>query len=843
MKRLNPRTGKAFEKGDVREDGYIFRTYTADLRKDGFFYEHWSKPNIQTGKKRNNPDTGKPFKYGDIREDGKLFRGYKKEVKQNGFFVEIWAKKLRLDKGVGLKRINPVTGVNFKAGDVREDGYIFVAYKGELKANGYNAEQWMKPKKPIGKKRLNIIENRPYERGDLAEDGKIFLKYSKSETDGDGYYIEYWKQRDTTFDGITKRNNPQTGQPFEVGFVNVNGAIFDGYILDKIKKPNFYAEKWILTEKLIPTVPINPKTNKPWQRGDVREEDGYIFKSVNRKSTKQGKRTYDKEGYLYPVFAKPAKGKAKKRRNPETGKKFKLGDQNPENPDLRFVGYTGVINKQGFSGERWKHYDDSFWLENGTGRLYSLPELRIYSELKAFFDEVELRFRSEGEEIDIFIPQISVGVEYDGSYWHKGNEEYDQKKTERFSERGVKIIRVREKPLNKIFDTDIIAPFTTLDKSTMDKILDAVCPDKAVVNKYKLNEEFVSEDLYRKLVTNLPSPPYEKSLAATHPKVASQWHPTLNQPLKPKDVTKSSNLEIYWLCENGHTWKQLVYVKTRKHSKPCIICANSASRKITDRNRLSNVNPELAKWFDEDLNGGLAAYDVAGGSQTKYWWRCTKSTEHIFQKAPFEFKNIKREKWCALCVDERNKAILHGYISGQEIEELAKIHVLTATGVRSILANFSEYKEIQAEKGKVPERVIKDFFAGRTVKNLQKKYGLSKSRVYQILNTSRRYQELKLIEEDKDSENTQRIRRLFAEGKSAKSIMEDLGVSESYYYARLALFQDLVEARKNQEISSRKNIISKIKELRNKGMSNQKIGDQLNLGRGTIRYYLKRYIE
>ncbi len=39
MKRLNPKTGKFFRKGDVREDGFVFRAYHGRLQKDGFLKE------------------------------------------------------------------------------------------------------------------------------------------------------------------------------------------------------------------------------------------------------------------------------------------------------------------------------------------------------------------------------------------------------------------------------------------------------------------------------------------------------------------------------------------------------------------------------------------------------------------------------------------------------------------------------------------------------------------------------------------------------------------------------------------------------------------------------------
>lgn len=45
VKRLNPKTGKPFTNGDVREDGYIFRRYNlSKKRPNGEYYEQWYSP-------------------------------------------------------------------------------------------------------------------------------------------------------------------------------------------------------------------------------------------------------------------------------------------------------------------------------------------------------------------------------------------------------------------------------------------------------------------------------------------------------------------------------------------------------------------------------------------------------------------------------------------------------------------------------------------------------------------------------------------------------------------------------------------------------------------------------
>ena len=54
MKRLNPETGKLFQNGDRREDGYIFEGYRTSqpVKKNGFFRELWYKPEVFNGKRK-----------------------------------------------------------------------------------------------------------------------------------------------------------------------------------------------------------------------------------------------------------------------------------------------------------------------------------------------------------------------------------------------------------------------------------------------------------------------------------------------------------------------------------------------------------------------------------------------------------------------------------------------------------------------------------------------------------------------------------------------------------------------------------------------------------------------
>ena len=92
----------------------------------------------------------------------------------------------------------------------------------------------------------------------------------------------------------------------------------------------------------------------------------------------------------------------------------------------------------------------------------SKQELTITFELIKLFRNIDpkgLKTKLEGRlrAIDIFIPKLNLCIEFDGSYWHKDKRDIDKIKSEMLFEEGFKLIRVREVPLKKIYDTDVIS--------------------------------------------------------------------------------------------------------------------------------------------------------------------------------------------------------------------------------------------------------------------------------------------------------------------------------------------------------------------------------------------------
>jgi len=163
---------------------------------------------------------------------------------------------------------------------------------------------------------------------------------------------------------------------------------------------------------------------------------------------------------------------------------------------------TGSVKKVWWKCEKG---DDHVWKTTVVSRRerdcpfctltpQSKQELTITFELMKLFKNINpkgLKTRLDGRlrAIDIFIPKLNLCIEFDGSYWHKGKREIDKIKSEMLFEEGFKLIRVREEPLKKIYDTDVISKQPYDGKQVTNDILSMILSifelDAKLVSKIK----------------------------------------------------------------------------------------------------------------------------------------------------------------------------------------------------------------------------------------------------------------------------------------------------------------------------------------------------------------------
>ena len=110
-------------------------------------------------------------------------------------------------------------------------------------------------------------------------------------------------------------------------------------------------------------------------------------------------------------------------------------------------------------------------------------------------------------------------------------------------------------------------------------------------------------------------------LATTHPHVAAEWHPTLNDGLSVMEVVAGSAKKVWWVGKDcGHVWE--ASVNGRAGGRGCPYC--SGNKVLAGFNDLEFLFPGLVSEWHPTLNGGLLPNQVVSKSSLKVWWQCSK---------------------------------------------------------------------------------------------------------------------------------------------------------------------------------------------------------------------------
>jgi very-short-patch-repair endonuclease len=286
----------------------------------------------------------------------------------------------------------------------------------------------------------------------------------------------------------------------------------------------------------------------------------------------------------------------------------------------------------------------------------SRPEFRILSELETIFKQVDSRYKFKKTEIDIFIKDINVGIEYDGSYFHKNKINKDKNKNTLLEENSISLIRVRHKPLPKLNKFDVIVELDELTKKDLDNIFNSIynfCNNKQknLIENYLTYKTFVNEESYKKYLSYFPAPIPSKSLASLNIKFINEWNYKKNYPLTPESFSTKSSQKVWWLCHKGHEWESRIFSRTILETN-CPFCCGI---KVSKENNLKFLYPEIAKEWHPTKNGNFKPEDVTKSSNKKVWWLCDKG--HEWQAAVFNRTKERRKKNCPFCW-KKNKFLL-----------------------------------------------------------------------------------------------------------------------------------------------------------------------------------------
>ncbi len=131
-------------------------------------------------------------------------------------------------------------------------------------------------------------------------------------------------------------------------------------------------------------------------------------------------------------------------------------------------------------------------------------------------------------------------------------------------------------------------------------------------------------------------------LETIKPELAAEWHPTKNGDLKPSDIAYGSGKKVWWLCSNGHEWKQRV--QQRFVSGACC----KRCRKAKSGTDIQSLRPDLALMWDTEKNEKQPS-EISLHSSNNYYWRCSKG--HEWTGTPNNMS--KKKNGCSKCSGTR----------------------------------------------------------------------------------------------------------------------------------------------------------------------------------------------
>ena len=185
-------------------------------------------------------------------------------------------------------------------------------------------------------------------------------------------------------------------------------------------------------------------------------------------------------------------------------------------------------------------------------------------------------FSSKKMELDLYISELRIGVEYDGIYWH--STEYAKKKAkEKYNickKNGVKLIRVSEALQESYDDSDMFIYREELTDEGLNKcILELL--SKITDQQVDIDVAHDRAAIMSLYITVLK----DKSIAALYPDVVWEWDYSKNEGLSPDRISYGANYKASWICPKGHRYEAWISDRTGKRKTGCPECSYLAKAK------------------------------------------------------------------------------------------------------------------------------------------------------------------------------------------------------------------------------------------------------------------------
>lgn len=253
----------------------------------------------------------------------------------------------------------------------------------------------------------------------------------------------------------------------------------------------------------------------------------------------------------------------------------------------------------------------------------SFPEQAILFYLSNYFP-CENRAIIDKKEIDVFIPSMKIGVEYDGRYYHPEATRIRENDKDRYFESiGLRIIRVKESTRNTVTDNCIEYIYSSSNYDNLSWAIVELLKKFGIADPMNVNVQSNRLNILSQYIQLAK----QKSLCELYPALADEWDVKGNNGLLPVQFTAGSHKKVLWKCSEGHSYPAAINERVRYYIQGktfgCPYC--SGHKVLRGFNDLQTLFPAIAQEWDLTLNGDITPSDVtAGSSAKKFNWKCSK---------------------------------------------------------------------------------------------------------------------------------------------------------------------------------------------------------------------------
>lgn len=310
------------------------------------------------------------------------------------------------------------------------------------------------------------------------------------------------------------------------------------------------------------------------------------------------------------------------------------------------------------NGHSWKTHvhvraDGHGCPECKKGTMTSFAEQVFFLACQKAFPEYEVKNRYKtdfGNEIDIFIPDLMLGIEPGNWVLHKEKYNKDKNKRDVCKSNGIRLVTVydeyKEEQLPFLDDCYVERKFFGSGKNYLiirDILQDLFKSYKSIDPAFWNDSSWDDIACLARKQSNRTVPDVSRSLAAIAPEVASEWHPTLNGDLTPEDVYAKGTQSAWWICPKGHEYQAPIYDRVQE-KRGCGIC----SKRTADPryNTISKLYPDFAEMFDES-NDILPDTITPFNARENIVWKCP-NCQGTFEKTPNAMFQAASTK-CPIC--------------------------------------------------------------------------------------------------------------------------------------------------------------------------------------------------